>query len=271
MTRSAPCAHRWLTPALLAAGLTLLPGCPPSGLTRSARTLEPGEHELSAAVSWSRWQHGAVDWYDGTSVAAHRNAATYQLGNPVPEVGYRYGWRDGLDTGVRVGLGSGLGELDVRWRAWQGGALALALNPAYGKAWVAAWKGSRFTVPVLVTWAPASAWALTLALRGVHQTVEAGALDPFVKGEVQPAQRWSRGESGWSMGAGLGVEYRTEDWFVMPTVDVAAAAGAIGDQGKTSAYDLLQVTATLAGGITFGKQWARFRKAAEELERQQGP
>ncbi|MSP92181.1 MAG: hypothetical protein EXR79_10325 [Myxococcales bacterium] len=270
MNRFGKTCTPWRPLAVLALVLPWLPGCLPAGLTRSARTLEPGEHEVGAALSWSRWQHGAVDWFDGTVVPGHRDASTFQIANPVPEASYRHGWREGLDTGVRIGFGSGFGELDVRWRAWRSAGLAVALNPAFGMVLIEAWKGSRLTLPVLVTWAPARAWAVTLALRGVRQTVEAAALDPFVKGAAQPAQRWSRGESGWSAGGGLGVEYRTDDWFVMPTVDVATGAGAIGALGRTSPYELLQVTATLSGGITFGKELARFRKAAEELERRQG-
>jgi hypothetical protein len=262
-----------LTWAALAAVTLWLPGCPPVGISRTAKTLEPGEQELGGGVGHTLYFHAPVDWYDGTDVRQKREAATDQASSPAPDVHYRRGLRSGLDAGARVGLGSGLVEADARWRFVHTGGLHVALDPAVQATLWGGWSGWRATLPVMATYEIGSA-LVSLGVHGGWYGVDNVQLKPEVLGQLQPATTWSIGKSGPVWGGTAGFEWRprdqgTSEWFAGLMLDATAHKGEIGAQGKLSEYDVWAVRAMVTGGITFGRELYELRKASEKLEQVQ--
>lgn len=263
-------ARRWSRRAAPIAVALLSWGCLSPLHTRPARVLEPGENEAAVGLSQATAMAGAVDYFDGSNVAVHKPAVTELLVNAAPELSYYRGLAPDLEVGVRLGGAALLSQVEGQYRFWRSatpaGDLHLAAGLQAGASWAKVVSGSRVVAPLRATWSASANLGLTAALHAGWRWVEAGDVDPQLQPDKIDPLRWIQGNGGAEFGGGLLADYRTDRWFVRLGVELSRWSGHIGAQGRLSDYATTAVQAALVGGLTWGKDAAQMRRAAEDLE-----
>lgn len=260
--------HLSLTAAGIAALLSA--GCLTPLHTRPARVLEAGENEAAVSLSQATAMAGAVDYFDGSDVAVHKPAVTKVLVNAAPELSYYRGLTRDLELGARLG-GAGLGGLlEGQYRYLRtptpAGELHLAAGLQLGTQLAEAVAGSRVALPLRFTLDLTGHFGLTAGLHAGWRWVNAATVDPQLPPAKIDSLRWVQGNSGLEVGGGLLADYRSDSWFARLGVELTRWQGQIGAQGRLSDYATTVVQVVLSGGMTWGKDAAQIRKAAEDLE-----
>ena len=260
----------WFVRGLTVAVALLAGGCLSPVHTRPARVLEPGENEAAMGLSQATAMASAVDYFDGSNVAIRKPAATEVLVNAAPELSYHRGIVKDVEIGVRVGGAALLGQLEGQYRYLRtptaAGELHLSAGLQAGTQLAKSVAGSRLVLPLRATLDLTPNLGLSAAVHAGWRWVDAAAVDPQLPPDKIDALRWIQGNGGLEYGAGLLADYRTDSWFARLGVEIAQWSGHIGAQGRLSDYSTTTVQAVLAGGLTWGKDAAQIRKAAEDLD-----
>ena len=253
-------------------GMVLLPcllgGCIGAGQYRSARTLEAGEMDLGVNLAAAQVFRAGVKWDDGTPDGKERGASQQTVVSGMELHAHR-GLHEGVEAGLRLVPGALGAEIDAKWRFYKTERLHVAAVAAVGRSWADEVAGWRALAQALVTWdltetTPGEAtWAVTGGLTAGRR----GVAVPLLKENQDPTKhddlRLTVGGDGGVLGAGLGIERRTDDWYLQPTIEVTRFGGDIGNVH----YGITTVQLTVSGGWTFGKELAAFKKTQERLDR----
>ena len=240
---------------------------------RSARTLEPGEHEVGVTLSGAYGHATGVTWYNGTSTDSTKPASTLSKINGAPELAYHYGIIDNLEAGVRLGGGAALLEADAGYRfariGFGGGVLHATTGAIVGVSQAKAIAGGRALLPVRATWDITPSWGLTLGGHVGYRWVNLDAVNPHSVpeniDELGDGMRWMMGNSGLSWGGGLSGDWHDDEWVCRFFAEFDTWSGQIGE-GKLSDYAVHVVQAGFAVGYKFGKDAAALRKAHDDLD-----
>ncbi|MFH1809095.1 MAG: hypothetical protein ABIJ09_10145 [Pseudomonadota bacterium] len=221
------------TMALIAMLLGLLTSaCPSAAIHRTARTLDPGQSELSATAN--------VGFTRIASPASNGTLSTTSslvLPGVVPVLSYHMGVIDGVEMGANISpltLSLGL-DTKVRVARLLDNHLLLAVQPGVDlQGLVMAW-GASGTLPFIATYELNDMVSFT-----GYGYLKAGTL--AVIGTGSDAMMNSVGG-----GVGSGIELRGDSFFVMPLVEINTTASFTGNSfNQYMRSDVLQV------GISIG-------------------
>jgi hypothetical protein len=214
----------------------LLPSCQSPALVRTARTLPEGEGDLGLSINLTRISLRAAQ-VEGVPIPLE----DFNLPNPIPDVLYNRGITNDLELGGRLSLGSGLFEVNAKYRYLQlaQGTLHFAVAPAVGYRALALVNGPVLTLPLLVTYDVSPGMSvsggplISYASYSVPESLDFGDLD--LRGNTLYA------------GGGVGLQFRPAlGLHVMPTVEVQRSVSRRGDAAELPVIDVLFL------GVTFG-------------------
>ena len=260
--------HRSLWLLLLALGVTLvLQGCPASGIYRTARTLEQGESDFGLSFNATRYTEPdrTVDNFDGTTTK--KKGDSIVLPNLIPELNYHVNVAPNIDFGGRIGLASGLLELDVKYR-FVGGPdekLHLALQPAIGYRAMFIVEGAHVTLPLIATYDLTPSLSATIAPYVSYLNLS--AVDKDIGGSFAGTMLTG--------GAVVGVAVRSEVFYIMPTVDFSQTVADFSSETTTEEGTAKATTSDtisyLVFGVSFGwisgKELKKLKTMDEKLDR----
>jgi hypothetical protein len=184
-------------------------------MLRTARTLPVGEWDLAMSLNLAQV---SVEGYTdaGETVPADT------LPNVLPELLVHHGADDNLELGGRLSVGSGLLELNAKYRFLRTSddTLHVAAAPAIGYRVIGPVRGAVFTLPVMLTWDVSK-----------YVSVSGG---PLLSYSIYHASEWFSGgfdsDRGWRShgiggetlyaGAGAGVQFRLLGVHLMPGVEL---------------------------------------------------
>jgi hypothetical protein len=232
---------------LLACGaaFVLLAGavaCQSPALLRTARTLPEGTSDLSLSLNLTHIsaRPRAADTFAG---AAERAAASqFNYPNPIPEVLYSHGVSNDVELGARVGVGSGLFEVNSKFRFLQTahGALQAALAPAIGYRVLGLVNGPVATLPLLVTYELNPSIALSGGLLGSYASYSVasglGGNEADLGGDTV------------YVGAGGGVEFRAGRFHFFPALEVQRSVSRTGTAAAAPDIGMLFFSLTVGIG-----------------------
>jgi hypothetical protein len=256
--------HRLLK-ALPLLALLALTGCPAAGVYRSARTLEPGETDLGANISASRYWLGKVRYGDGTGDKT-KEASVYGIASAMPEVHVHRGVIPNLEAGARLAPAAGYLELEGKYRFFQQDGWHVAVAPVAGMAPWGNLSQVRLLLPFLGTYDFNDHWGITAGLHAGYRWVHLDAVDELKQPLEVDGLRWSMGDNSPVWGGGIGFDWRTTDFYVRPMLTVERTGGEVGPVGQKEAYGITAIQLTFSGGWTFGKEIRRFKVAGEQLD-----
>lgn len=214
---------------LLAGACLLSAACQSPALVRTARTLPAGANDVSIGFQLTRVSLSGEE-VEGLPAPAR----SFNLPNPVPELLYAHGVTNDFELGGRMALGSGLFELNAKYRFVSAldQTLHIALAPAVGYRVLVLVNGPVLTLPAIVTFDLSPRLSLSggplvsYASYSVPRSLEADDLD--LSGDTVYA------------GGGIGVEFRPAFGFhVMPAVELQRSIsrrGAVGDLPDISMF-----------------------------------
>jgi hypothetical protein len=213
-------------------------GCQAPAVVRTARTLPEGASDISASLNLTRLSLRSAR-VEGVDIPL-RN---FNLPNPVPDLLFNHGVTNDFELGGRLSLGSGLLEVNAKYRFFQApdGRVHLALAPALGYRVLGLVNGPVLTLPLLATWELSH----ELALSG-------GPLVSYASYSVPAGLSPEDADIGGNtlyVGGALGLEIRPGlGLHVLPSLEVQRSVSRGGDLAETPAIDLIFL------GITLG--WA---------------
>jgi hypothetical protein len=212
--------------------------CQSPAFVRTARTLPAGGNDISFSINLAR-----VSLSETTIEGVPVPIQDFNLPNPVPELIYSHGITDDFELGGRVALGSGLFELNTKYRVLHAmdRRLHFALAPAAGYRVLALVNGAVLTLPAIVTFDSSSGVSfsggplVSYASYSMPDSLDAGDLN--LSGDTV------------YVGAGLGVELRPVFGFhVMPAIEVHRSVSRRGDVENLPEIDMLFLGLTLGFG-----------------------
>jgi hypothetical protein len=261
-----------LVVALVAAAQT---ACLSPVHVRSARPLAPGENEVTGGLSAASASRSAVQWFNGTNESSPKAASSQGLVNLIPEVGYRRGLGNDIDVGARVGGAAGLVALEGAWRfhhrPMAAGELHLGTGLQTGTWFASAVRSTRVVVPLRATVDLANIGGGTLSasasVHGGWQWVQRDEVAASTPPATIENTRWTLGNDSLTAGGGVLVDWRDDAWTVGLGCEVDHWRGRIGASGREQAsYGVTAVQGVLTAGWRWGKDAARLKKAADELD-----
>jgi hypothetical protein len=196
--------------ASLAGSALWATACQAPAIVRTARTLPEGAVDVSVSL-----YHTRLSFHAPTRDGAEVPLGSFELPNPVPDVIYAYGATDDFELGGRLSLGSGLLEVNVKYRYFESdaGTLHLALAPALGYRALGLVNGPVLTLPALATWDMSP----QLALSGGPLVSYASYAVPA---SLEPDDADLSGDTLYA-GAALGIQWRPGLGFhVMPSLEL---------------------------------------------------
>jgi hypothetical protein len=218
--------------------LTLITACQSPALLRTARTQPQGGHDFSVSFNLTRVSLEELE-VDGTELPIN----DFTLPNAVPDVLYSYGVTDDAELGLRVAVGSGLFELNGKYRllAALDRTLHIALAPAAGYRALGLVNGPVLTLPLLVTFD-----------FGREASLSGGPLVSYASYAVPEGLDFDdldlRGETVYA-GAGIGVELRPGlGLHVMPSLELQRSVSRRGDVENLPVINMLFLGVTLGWG-----------------------
>lgn len=216
----------------------LLTSCQSPALVRTARTLPEGAGDLALSVNLTRISLRATR-VEGVTVPVQ----DFNLPNPVPDVLYNHGITNDFELGGRLSLGSGLLEVNAKYRYLQvaQGTLHFAVAPAAGYRVLGLVNGPVLTLPLLVTYDLSPRMSLSggplisYASYSVPDSLAFGDLD--LRGNTLYA------------GGGMGLQLRSAlGLHLMPSVELHRSVSRQGDAAELPVVDVLFLGVTLGWG-----------------------
>jgi len=250
----------WLLCAGVAAALC---GCPSAGLYRSARTLEPRETDLGINLSAARAAWAASSWSDGTGSKPKSAGSAVFLGGP--EVHAHRGLLPDLEAGGRIALGGPYVEIDGKYRFLHQDQLHLAVAPLAGWTPGYALRGGRIALPLLASWDFTENWGVSAGIQGGYRWANPDPLSVHVQSATIDDLRWASGTGGWNFGGGLSVDWRGDNAYVRPAIEVVRSTSET--PGVGADYGIATWNVTLSAGWTFGRNLAALDNTAKELDK----
>ncbi len=251
--------RRLIALAMVALFGALAAGCPSVGVYRTARTLEPGISDLGITYSASRISTGESTYTDSEGNKITEDAASIVVPNLIPDVSFHVGVVDNLEVGGRLGLGSGLIELDAKWRILQAAddKLHLSIQPAVGYRALFFLEGVNITMPVLLTYDITRWFSVTAFGYGSYYNLD--LVDQDAADDV------NLDTNSLTAGGGLGFEFRGETFYVMPFVDRSLTN--FGVDEHEADLDLTWVNFGVAFGFHFGKEKQQLDRIEDKIDR----
>jgi hypothetical protein len=230
---------------ILARGLLLLlaaVACQSPAILRTARTLPEGTSDFSLSLNLTHLS-ARTQAAETTAGAVERAAVDhFNYPNPIPEVLYSHGVSDGVELGGRVGLGSGLFELNSKFRFLHTaqGRLHAALAPALGYRVLGLVNGPVVTLPLLITYELSPRVALS-----------GGALGSFASYSVASGLGGDQADLGGDtlyVGGAAGLELRAGRFHLFPAVELQRSVSRTGTAAAVPEIDMLFFSFTVGIG-----------------------
>jgi hypothetical protein len=216
--------------------------CQSPAILRSARTLPEGTSDFSLSLNLTHLS--ARTQAAETAASAVERAAVdhFNYPNPVPEVLYSHGVSDDIELGGRVGLGSGLFELNSKFRFLHTaeGRLHAALAPALGYRVLGLVNGPVVTLPLLITYELSP----RIALSG-------GALGSFASYSVASGLGGDQADLGGDtvyVGGAAGLELRAGRFHLFPAVELQRSVSRTGTAAAVPEIGMLFFSFTVGIG-----------------------
>ena len=225
--------------SMLSASLLASVGCQSPALTRTARTLPPGASDWSASFNLTHISTNVAGVPDTLERAV---ASRFNYPNPIPDLLYSHGISSGSELGGRLSLGSGLLELNSKFRYLEAaqGRLQAAVAPAIGYRALGIVNGPVGTLPALFTYDVSPSWAVSV-----------GALASYAVYRV--ATGLGRDEADLSgntlyVGGGVGVELHSDRLHVMPALELQRSVSRAGVAARAPDIGMLFLSLTFGIG-----------------------
>ncbi|MBN2360841.1 MAG: hypothetical protein JXR83_15405 [Deltaproteobacteria bacterium] len=239
-----------LTAVALVSLIAIATGCPSAAIHRTARTLDPGQSELSATANV-----GLTGFSAPTSEGTPSSSLNFAMPGVVPVLSYHLGVVDNFEVGANVSPLTLSIDLDTKWRMVRlfDNRLSIALQPTVGlNALLLAW-GATGTLPLIATFDitdmfSISGWGYGRA--GQIRMVPGGT-DTSVT----------------SVGAGLGagVEVRGDSFFMMPMIEANSGFNFFGNR-----FDSYLRTDVIQVGVAIGYHGDLLRIMDRKLDKIDG-
>jgi hypothetical protein len=239
-------------------GLLGTAGCQSPALSRTARTLPPGASDWSVSFNLTHVSTNLA----GVPAALDRVvSSSFNYPNPVPELLYSHGVSPELELGGRLSLGSGLVELNTKFRYLEAaqGRLHAALAPAVGYRALGIVNGPVVTLPALVTYDLSPSWAIS---GGVLASYAAYRLEAGLG-----SQQADLSGNTLYVGGGVGVELRGGRFHIMPALELQRSVSRTGAAAQAPDIGLLFLSLSIGIGPPEPSAPARSpRPSASETE-----
>ena len=228
-----------------------LSGCPSAGIYRTAKTLEPGEYDIGTSFNFTRVMQGEYKIKnEETGINETIKATSLNFPNIIPEFHAHGGIVKNLELGGRVAAGSGLIELDVKYRFLNvaNKKFHMAVQPAVGYFALVALEGPSVTLPIILSYDVAKWFSVTAFGYGryLYITATDKALDILTMNAL-------------NLGGGVGLQFIFKDFYIMPSVDVAGTVANF----DNSILGNMNLT-TLIVGLNFGWIGGRHKQKVED-------
>jgi hypothetical protein len=234
-----PSRRSIIASGLLRVSLLVSIACQSPALTRTARTLPPGTSDWSASFNLTHISTNVPGVPDTLERAV---ASQFNYPNPIPDLLYSHGISPGIEMGGRLSLGSGLFELNSKFRYLEAaqGRLQAAIAPAFGYRALGLVNGPVATFPALFTYEVSPSWAVSV-----------GALASYAVYRVAPGLGHDEADlSGNTLyvGGGAGVELRSGRFHVMPALELQRSVSRAGVAAQAPDIGLLFLSLTFGIG-----------------------
>jgi hypothetical protein len=224
-------------------------GCLTIGMYRTAHVLPEGEGDFGLNFSVVR---ASVEEPSGSNLGT--TTVTYP--NVIPEISYHYGVSENAEVGGRIALGSGMIELDTKYRLLQSDGLDLAVQPAVGYRSLGFIEGFQGSLPVILTHDLNPRVSLNASVFGAYTHYK--LTDDFSSSDLDVAGNTV------SVGGALGVQFRTRgSFYFMPGVEVQRSVHRSGD----FIGEIPQVTYVIFGIMMGWGADQRIRKMDQQMDR----
>ena len=242
---------------LLGAALLLLTGCPPAGIYRTARTLEPGEGDIAITFSATRFSNPEVSGTNsetGESESVSDDGVAAVIPNVIPEVSYHVGIAQDMEFGGRIAVGSLYGELDFKYRFLHTNGFHMAVQPAIGYQAAVFVGGLTASLPVLMTYELSNSVAISAGPYAQYTSWD--TVDGADTGGV------GLGGDNISVGGTLGLEISGDTFHIMPGMTYGQSITSVGDDTASASLSLT----TMNFGVTFGWVVGREFQQNEDIQ-----
>jgi hypothetical protein len=248
---------RYLALSLAGMGLLGPTGCQSPALLRTARTLPPGTSDWSVSFNLTHLSTNVAGVPEPLEKVV---SSSFNYPNPVPELLYSHGISPELEIGGRLSLGSGLVELDTKFRYLEAdqGRLHAALAPAFGYRALGIVNGPVVTLPALVTYELSPSWA-----------VSGGVLASYAAYRVAAGLNDEQADlSGNTLyvGGGAGLELRRGRFHLMPALELQRSVSRTGAAAQAPDIGLLFLSLSIGIGPPEPSAPGRPQPSARETE-----
>ncbi len=252
--------------AILAAGLT---GCPSAGIYRSAKTLETGVGDFNTNFNFTQISQKqklpTVD-EDG-NITTEEKDLTFTFPNVLGEYSYHIGVAENVEVGGRLALGSGLMELDVKYRfvGSDDSKLHVAINPGLGYRSFGLVDGTSINVPLLLTYDLTSALSVTVGGFG-----NMSFLNSAIEGEDSDSP--NLGGNTTSYGGAAGIMISGDTFFLYPVVEFGMISASSDDEDddsgdSESTFETQYMQVGLNIGVVYGREMQAIKKMDKKLDK----
>ncbi|MGM0596953.1 MAG: hypothetical protein ACQES9_07950 [Myxococcota bacterium] len=242
----------------LAISLFALTGCPSAGVYRTAHTLKKGQSDFG--LNFNAFQIKSTNEYDTQSVT---------IPNIIPELHYHIGVGNRMELGGRVALGSMMAEFDFKFKFFESmdRTTHLAVNPAMGYRSFVFIEGPHLTLPIIASFDLTRSLSITgFAYANYYnfQTPDGESIDSQEDYENADSES-AFIINGVTTGAGVGVKYTGETFYIMPSVDFFTTAVNFSDD---PAQNTMQgVVFNISFGWIGGKEMQKLNQMDRKLDR----
>ena len=249
---------RLITTGLGVLLLATLTGCPNGALYRTARTLEPGEADVSYTFSATRIAQSDYETTDENGDKVTEKGDSVVLPNLIPEISAHVGVVDNLEIGGRLGLGSMIMELDAKYRfvGDKDARMHVAIQPAVGYRTFVFVEGVHATLPLIMTYDITPFLSVNFAPFVSYTNYEAVDDDLDVDFAVTALQA----------GGGVGLQFRGETFHLMPGVEVSRTFAQAEAEGSQADADFTFVNFGVTFGFIYGRELKEIKRTQEKLD-----
>lgn len=253
--------------AFVAAGLT---GCPSAGIYRSAKTLEPGVGDFNTNFNFTKISQKqkipTVD-EDTGEITTREEDLSFTFPNVLGEYAYHIGIAENVEVGGRLALGSGLMELDVKYRfiGSDDSKLHVAINPGIGYRSFGLVDGTSVNVPLLLTYELTSVLSVT-----VGGFANMSFLDSAIEGEDSDSP--NLGGNTQSFGGAAGIMISGDTFFLYPVVEFGTISASSDDEDDESGdsettFETQYMQVGLNIGVVYGRELQAIKKMDEKMDK----
>ncbi|MDA3863634.1 MAG: hypothetical protein PF689_07155 [Deltaproteobacteria bacterium] len=244
----------------LAISLFALTGCPSAGVYRTAHTLEKGQSDFG--LNFNAFQIKSTNDHDTQSIT---------IPNFIPELHYHIGVGNNMEIGGRVALGSMMAEFDFKYKFFESREKTthIAVNPAVGYRSFIFIEGPHLTLPIIASYDLTSSLSITGFAYANYYNFQSPdgeiTAEDYEDSDDNGANSAYFIINGVTTGAGVGIKYAGETFYIMPSVDFFTTAVNFSDDAEQNTMQ--GVIFNISFGWIGGKEMQKLNQMDNKLDR----